>query len=156
MNPYYGGPNGGSFGGITVTFTKPDGTTDTFTPTDGTGTYPAGVLDALGTMYFYYAPDVAGNWSVTMSMPAQNFTDSTGTVQWMACTSQPAYFTVQTAAVNAGLLNGYPYSPLPNANTYWTYPIAANNREWSAISGDWLRLICDYSLSGLAAVWFSA
>ena len=44
----------GSYTGISVTFTKPDGTTDTFTPTDGTGTYPAGVTDALGTMYFYY------------------------------------------------------------------------------------------------------
>ena len=71
-------------------------------------------------------------------MPAQNFTDATGTVEYTACTSQPAYFTVQTAAVNAGLLNGYPYSPLPNSNVYWTYPISSNNREWAAIAGDWL------------------
>ena len=43
-----------------MTFTKPDGTTDTITPTDATGTYPAGVTDALGTIYFYYAPDDGG------------------------------------------------------------------------------------------------
>jgi len=137
---YYGPASlrGGSFTGISVTFTKPDGTTDIFTPTDGTGTYPAGVLDGLGTMYFLYAPDEAGNWSVTMSMPAQNFTDATGTVEWEACTSPPAYFTVQTAPVNAGLLNGYPYSPLPNSNVYWTYPVSSNNREWAAITGNWL------------------
>ena len=37
----------------------------------------------------------------------------------------------------AGLLNGYPWAQLPNANVYWSYPINDNNREWSAISGDW-------------------
>ena len=121
-----------------MTFTSPAGTSSTMTPTDGVGTYPAGVTDALGTMYFYWAPDAAGNWSVTFSMPAQNFTDVTGTVMYKACTSQPFYFTVQTAAVNAGLLNGWPYSPLPNSNVYWSYPINSNNREWSAISGNWL------------------
>ncbi|MGD0994771.1 MAG: PQQ-binding-like beta-propeller repeat protein [Candidatus Bathyarchaeia archaeon] len=124
------------FTGITVTFTKPDGNKDTFTPTDGTGTYPAGVTDPLGSMYFLYAPNMAGNWSVTMTMPAQNFTDWSGTVQWTACTSAPVYFTVQTAPVNAGLLNGWPYSQLPTG--YWSYPINSNNREWYQISGDWL------------------
>lgn len=131
--PYYGG-----FSGITVTFTKPDGTTSTLTPTDGIGLYSAGVTDSLGSMYFMYTPNMAGNWSVIMSMPSQNFTDRTGTVQWSGCTSKPAYFTVQTEPVNAGLLNGYPYAQLPNSNAYWTYPINSNNREWAAISGDWL------------------
>ena len=80
---------------------------------------------------------MAGNWSVTVSMPAQNLTDYTGTIQWTACTSQPYYFTVQTAPVNAGLLNGWPYSPLPNSNVYWNYPINSNNREWAAIAANW-------------------
>jgi hypothetical protein len=40
----------------------------------------------------------------------------------------------------AGLLNGYPWSPLPNANAYWSYPINSNNREWNQISGDWLGM----------------
>jgi hypothetical protein len=71
-------------------------------------------------------------------MPAQNITDSTGTVLYQACTSNTAYFTVQTDPVLAGLLNGYPWSPLPNENTYWSYPINSNNREWSQISGVWL------------------
>jgi hypothetical protein len=56
----------------------------------------------------------------------------------MACTSNTAYFTVQTSEVLAGLLNGYPWASLPNSNVYWSYPINSNNREWSAISGDWL------------------
>ena len=129
--PYYGG-----FTGITVTFTKPDGTTSTLTPTDGIGLYAAGVTDSLGSMYFFYAPNMAGNWSVTMTMPSQNLTDRTGTAQWSGCTSKPANFTVQKDPVNAGLLNGWPYSQLPTG--YWTYPINSNNREWATISGDWL------------------
>jgi len=138
MTSYYNPKlGGGSFQGVTATFTSPSGTTSTITPTDSIGAYPAGVTDALGTMTFYWSPDAAGNWSATVSMPAQSFTDVTGTVSYAACTSGAYYFTVQTAAVNAGLLNGYPYSPLPNSNVYWTYPINANNREWAAISGNW-------------------
>jgi hypothetical protein len=130
--PYYGG-----FTGITVTFVKPNGSEDTFMPVDATGQFDPGQTQALGAIYFYYEPDMAGDWSVTMSMPAQNITDSTGTVLYEACTSNTAYFTVQTDPVLAGLLNGYPWSPLPN--DYWSYPINSNNREWSAISGDWLQ-----------------
>jgi hypothetical protein len=131
--PYYKG-----FTGITVTFTKPDGTKDTFMPVDGTGMYAPGQTQALGAIYFFYAPDMAGNWSVSFTMPEQNVTDSTGTVIYSACTSKPAYFTVQTEPVLAGLLNGYPWSPLPKDNVFWSYPINSNNREWYQISGDWL------------------
>jgi hypothetical protein len=121
-----------------VTFVKPDGTKDTFMPTDGTGAYVAGETQALGALYFTdYAPDMAGNWSVSFTMTAQNITDSSGTVQYAGCTSNTAYFSVQTNPVLAGLLNGYPWASLPNSNVYWRYPINANNREWSAISGDW-------------------
>jgi len=130
-------PNWNGFYGLTVTFTRPDGTKDTFMPTDGTGAYKAGEMQALGALYFYYAPSMAGNWSVSFTLPAQNITDAAGTVYYAGCTSNTFYFTVQTAAVLAGLLNGYPWAQLPNSNVYWSYPIDANNREWGAISGDW-------------------
>jgi hypothetical protein len=126
------------FYGVTVTFVKPDGTKDTFMPTDGTGSYAPGQMQALGALFFFYKPSMAGNWSVSFTMPAQNITDASGTVQYSACTSNTAYFTVQTEPVLAGLLNGYPWAELPNQNTYWSYPINANNREWSQISGDFL------------------
>jgi hypothetical protein len=70
-------------------------------------------------------------------LPAQNITDSSGTVQFLGCNSNSAYFTVQTDPVLAGLLNGYPWAELPNSNVYWSYPINTNNREWYQISGDW-------------------
>ena len=74
--PYFNG-----FYGVTVTFVRPDGTKDTFMPTDGTGAYVAGETQALGALFFtYYAPNMAGNWSVSFTMPAQNITDSSGTV----------------------------------------------------------------------------
>ncbi len=133
QNPVFQG-----YSGVTVTFIKPDGSKDSFAPVDGTGQYIAGETEAIGDLYFFYAPDMAGNWSVTFSMPAQNITDNSGTVIYSACNSSTAYFAVQTDPVNAGLLNGYPYSQLPNSNVYWSYPINSNNREWSAISGDWL------------------
>jgi hypothetical protein len=122
---------------LTVTFARPDGTKDTFMPTDGTGSYEPGQMQSLGALYFFYKPDMAGNWSVSWTMPAQNITSSAGTVQFLGCTSNTFYFTVQTDPVLAGLLNGYPWSPLPNPNVFWSYPISANNREWSQISGEW-------------------
>jgi hypothetical protein len=131
--PYYDG-----YRGVIVTFVKPDGTKDSFKPVDGTGVYEAGQTQSLGAIYFFYKPDMAGNWSVSFTMPAQNLTDASGTVLMSGCTSDTAYFTVQKDPVLAGLLNGYPWSPLPNSNTYWSYPINNNNREWNQISGDWL------------------
>jgi outer membrane protein assembly factor BamB len=126
------------FRGVEVTFVRPDGTKDTFLPVDGTGQYDPGQMQSLGAIFFTYAPDMAGNWSVSFTMPAQNLTDSSGTVLYTGCNSRSFSFTVQTDPVLAGLLNGYPWSPLPNENAYWSYPINSNNREWSQISGDWL------------------
>jgi hypothetical protein len=131
-HPYFQG-----FIGVTVTFVRPDGTKDTFMPLDGTGGYVAGQMQSLGALFFSYTPQMAGNWSVSFTLPAQNLTDKSGTVLYQACTSSTAYFTVQTDPVMAGLLNGYPWSQLPNSNVYWSYPINANNREWYQISGDW-------------------
>jgi hypothetical protein len=133
------------FNGITVTFIKPNGTKDTFAPVDATGIYDPGQTQSLGALYFYYEPDMAGDWSVSFTMPAQDITDSTGTVQYMACTSNSFSFTVTEEEQLAGMLNGYPWAQLPNENTYWKYPINSNNREWNQISGDWLGS----SLTGL-------
>jgi len=131
-NPYFRG-----FYNVEVTFVRPDGTKDTFMPVDGTGVYGPGQLSSLGSMFFFYKPTMAGNWSVSFTMPAQNITDSSGTVQYLGCTSNTFYFAVQSDTVLAGLLNGYPWAELPNANVYWSYPINSNNREWTQISGDW-------------------
>lgn len=132
------------YANVSVTFIKPDGTKDTFMPRgqnfisghlDNIG---AGWTESVGALYFYYTPKEVGNWSVTCSFPGQTYTEltNTDTIYYKPSTSPPFYFTVQTEPVNAGIINGYPYSPLPTE--YWTNPVNINNREWSAISGDWL------------------
>jgi hypothetical protein len=75
------------FYGVTVTFVRPDGSKDSFMPVDGTGAYIPGEMSSLGSMYFFYKPQMAGNWSVSFTMPAQHLTDKTGTVLLEACTS---------------------------------------------------------------------
>ena len=52
-------------------------------------------------------------------------------------TKVAATFTVQQEQVLGGILNGYPWSPLPTG--YWTNPVYTNNREWASISGAWLQ-----------------
>src|SRR4030067_3170207 len=111
-NPYFLG-----YFGVTVTFVKPDGTKDTFMPVDGTHQYAPGQTQSLGAIFFFYKPDMAGNWSVSFTMPAQNITDTTGnppygSVLMLGCTSKSTSFTVQTDIVLAGLLSGYPGLPL--------------------------------------------
>jgi outer membrane protein assembly factor BamB len=131
------------YANVTITFTRPDGTNDTFMPTDESfiqahlGIAP-GWTESVGAMYFIYTPTVAGNWSVTFSFPGQLFTEKSNndTRYYEPCVAQPYKFTVQTDPVNAGILDGTPYAPLPTA--YWTNPININNREWAAIAGDWL------------------
>src|SRR4030065_2057011 len=70
-SPYFLG-----YFGVTVTFVKPDGTKDTFMPVDGTHQYAPGQTQSLGAIYFFYKPDMAGNWSVSFTMPApkKNYT----------------------------------------------------------------------------------
>jgi outer membrane protein assembly factor BamB len=131
------------YANVSVTFTKPDGTNETFMPTsqnfiDAGLDIGPGWTESGGLMYFYYTPDQVGNWSVTCNFPGQTFyeLDNSDSIYYKPSTSSPFNFTVQTEPVNAGLINGYPWAPLPTE--YWTNPVNINNREWSAINGDWL------------------
>ena len=133
--------------GITVTLTKPDGTTDVIGPLHS--------YVADGTCWFNYYPDQIGNWSAVFSFPGQyypagvyyngNYNGSVvngaatyfttaGTtypsMYYNPATSQVVNFTVQQDFVASW------YSALPG-NTYWTRPISMNNREWSTISGNY-------------------
>src|SRR3989337_2898788 len=67
--PYYDG-----FRGVEVTFVRPDGTKDTFLPVDGTHAYDPGQTQSLGAIYFFYKPNMAGNWSLSFPKPGQNLT----------------------------------------------------------------------------------
>ena len=132
------------FSGVQVTFTKPDGTNVTFAPVDPSevhaGITTPGVTEIGGEMYFIYAFDQAGKWSATFSYPGETFVQPgfpNDTIYYQPCSAPYFNFTVQTQPVNAGIINGYPYSPLPT--DYWQSPVNTNNREWSVLNGDWLQ-----------------
>jgi hypothetical protein len=116
--------------GLTVTVTKPDGSSETLGPfrTDATG--------GTGTAYI---PDQIGTYKLQTHFPAQwyNWTrpplfdpDVYGDIWYKASDSE----TIELV-VTSEQREYYPGHQLPD--TYWTRPIDAQLREWSTISGNW-------------------
>jgi len=119
--------------GLTVTVTRPDGTTETLGPfmTDTTG--------MTGTVY---VPSMVGNYTLQTHFPEQKVeaeflgppprTQPIGTI--MKASSSEKYVLI----VQQEPIKFHPGVPLPTE--YWTRPIDAQAREWSAISGNWLAI----------------
>lgn len=107
--------------GFTVTITKPDGTTETKGPF---------TTDATGSQWFNYVPTVVGTYSIQFSFPGQTFADRGDYYK-------PVTSPVTKLVVQQEPIPGYPTVPLPT--DYWTRPIYAENRDWSSISGNWLK-----------------
>lgn len=132
------------FSNTSITITKPDGSQDTFMPIDFTlqqiGIEVAGQQQIVGSLMFYYEPDQVGEYSLEASFAGQFYTIeslSLSVYYKPSETKEPATFTVQQEIVDqSGLLTGWPWSPLPE--NYWEEPVSIDNREWAAISGDWL------------------
>jgi hypothetical protein len=117
--------------GLTVTVTKPDGTTETLGPfrTDSTG--------GTGTIY---VPTMTGTYHFQTHFPAQWFNWSAppafsqniyGSIYYKESSSEKLAVVVTEEKQSI-----YPASPLPTE--YWTRPINAQHREWSSISGNWV------------------
>jgi outer membrane protein assembly factor BamB len=139
-----GSPSPWHFNNITVTFTRPDGTKDTFAPLDGSASslgLVAGQTEEIGAIWFMYTPAQLGNWSVSFSFPGETYTALNYSVYYKPSTSQPVTFTVQKDPVQVT-------QPVQLPTGYWTRPISAENREWYSISGDWLGA-ATYGPSGL-------
>jgi hypothetical protein len=122
--------------GLSVTITRPDGTTETIRDltTDSTG--------GTGTVF---VPTVAGNYTLVTHFPEQvTQTGKTspgitlGTIM-LASTSEPL-----TLVVTDEPQQYWPDIPLPTE--YWARPIDAQLFEWHTISGNWLRT---YSSGGV-------
>ena len=143
-----------SWENITVTFTYPDGTKNTYMPIDMTmaqiGVKVPGAAQIVGSLQFEFEPTQVGNYSVSASFPGKAYTNAgvsnalNQTVYYDPSSSTATTFTVQQDQVLNGILNGYPWSPLPTA--YWTNPVMTDNREWSAISGAWAQ--ANYGVTG--------
>lgn len=148
-NPTYNALPYPAYANVTCTITLPDGTKNTFMPTDSAvtaqnnGVATPGLSTAAGHLKLTYTPTMVGNYSVTASCPGlftttdEQYASMKLSVYYKPSSStQAATFTVQEEPVLNGLLNGYPWSPLPN--TYWENPVSTDNRDMSTISGAWV------------------
>jgi hypothetical protein len=115
--------------GLTVTVTRPDGTTETIN---------APKTDSTGGTGVVYVPTMTGNYTLVTHFPQQTLPTATarpfvtpaGTVM-LAGDSPPL-----TLVVTEEPIQYYPDAPLPTE--YWTRPIDVQLRSWSAIAGNWL------------------
>ena len=111
---------------------------------------PINSFVADGTTWFEYVPDQIGNWTVQFTYPGDyypagryvngvlnnsappgsSFMDQRDYPEtWY----KPPQTPVQTLTVQEEPVMSW-YSPLPT--DYWTRPISPENREWSAIGGN--------------------
>jgi len=119
---------------LSVTITKPDGTTETLT---GIRT------DATGGTGRVYVPTMVGNYTLQTHFPQQEVTATKRAGGFFT----PMYpiGTVMLASDSAKLtlivteepITFYPAHPLPTE--YWTRPIDPQQREWYTIAGNWLE-----------------
>jgi hypothetical protein len=133
--------------GYTVTITRPDGTKDTLKmdsqPHDGASWFEY-VADQLGTwkLQFSFAGTYhpAGRYfdgyivtaNSTVIDPEQSFRQPN---TYDSVYYEPSSTPEQTLTVQQELVSSWPPSPLPT--DYWTRPVTAGFREWSAIMGDY-------------------
>ena len=140
--------------GYTVSIIKPDGTKDTVGPMHS--------YVADGTAWFQYIPDQVGTWQLKFDFPGQYYPAGiyvNGIVNNASKTGnnypseyyEPASTGWQNLTVQQAPIMSW-YSPLPTG--YWTRPVNINNREWSAISGNypWIDISMGASMNG-AARW---
>ncbi len=109
-----------AFHGVTVTITKPDGTSET------RGPFNLLVVEN-SQHWFAYTPTTVGNYTFKASYPGE--TRPAG--QFSSAESPTT-----TLAVQQEPIQYYQDTPLPT--NYWTRPINAQNRLWASIAGDWL------------------
>ncbi len=120
-----------------VTFTKPDGSTDSKTVSSFQGDT---------TAYFEYPVDQVGTWKITFDFlggyyPAGNYTPAEAvyaggtmnaplSIYYKPSTDGPYDLIVQSQPALS-----WPGSPLPT--DYWTTPVEPENREWWPILGSY-------------------
>lgn len=130
-------PSGPAYEGITVTFTKPDGTKDVIGPIK---TEPWGTA----ANWFEYVPDQIGTWQYQLDFPGQVFPPQnisaytgSGVTLWEGGNYKASRTPVLTLNVTKDPVPGVAPVQLPSG--YWERPIREENKEWSTIGGDWLQ-----------------
>ncbi|MEM4733342.1 MAG: hypothetical protein QXD70_02310 [Candidatus Bathyarchaeia archaeon] len=120
--------------GLSVTITKPDGTTETISNIR---------TDATGGTGVVYVPTMVGNYTLQSHFPQQEITATKRAGGFF--TSMPPIGTIMLASSSEKLTlvvqeepaPPYPGHPLPTE--YWTRPIDAQKIEWWVVAGQWLE-----------------
>jgi len=110
-----------TFTGMSVTITRPDGTTETKGPFESS---------PIGSTTISYTPTQIGTYTFQFKYAGQTFAFGGGRT-YLPANSPTTELTVQEDPVS-----DYQEAPLPT--DYWTRPINAQNRNWYSIGGNWL------------------
>ena len=131
FSPTAGGDVGQRWDGFLITITKPDGTKLTLGP------WKCG--SDVGSDFKVFTPDQVGTYTIVFSWPGETVAASPADTTnaaigdfYQGSTSNPATLTVQQEP-----LTEWQEPPLPTG--YWTTPINAANRGWSALASNWLK-----------------
>jgi hypothetical protein len=111
--------------GYKFTFTRPDGTTTSFT-TDSE--------NATAATWFEWPADQIGEWKVKVEFPGTYFNGSTSEATQSAY-YQPSSAPEETFTVQTDYNPSWPQSALPT--DYWTRPVDFVHREWWPILGNY-------------------
>jgi outer membrane protein assembly factor BamB len=117
---------------MTVTVTKPDGTTETLGPFQS---------DATGGAHTTYTPTALGNYTFQMNFPTQTLQGANpfpgvAPNPYVNDSYQASKSNVFALRVQQDAISYPPETPLPT--NYWTRPIYAENNNWYSIAGNWL------------------
>jgi hypothetical protein len=116
---------------LTITVTKPDGTTETLGPVD---------TDSTGGTGLTYTPDQVGTYLMQSHFPEQvlqwtYYSYDTGEMFMEGTIMEASDSEVVELVVQEEAIPYYPGHSLPSE--YWTRPIDAQLREWYTIAGQW-------------------
>jgi hypothetical protein len=132
--PSAGGAGGDRWQNMTVTVTKPDGTTDKLGPFTS---------DPVGNAWTIYIPTTLGTYYFQSNFQGQSFPNRTiqispymAPVNLPAATYKPSTSVKVAVTVQNQSIAAYPNFPLPTG--YWQRPINSENTQWYQIAGSWL------------------
>jgi len=131
--PTANGIYGDRWQNLTVTVTKPDGTTQTLGPFKS---------DDTGGSYTAFTPDQLGNYTFVFNFPGQTLAGDNlaagQTSPYIGDYYQPSKSNKVTLLVQQESVPTIPQTPLPTS--YWARPVQSVNGLWSDITGNWLGL----------------
>ncbi|MCX8151104.1 MAG: PQQ-binding-like beta-propeller repeat protein [Candidatus Bathyarchaeota archaeon] len=139
--PTAAGIGGDRWKDMTVTVTKPDGTTQTLGPF---------ISDATGSTFTSYTPEMVGTYKFVLNYPGQTISMKHPQTGIKADVAALARFGMQDFENDTALPSSatefltVQQNPVPKIadyplpSSYWTRPIEGQNTAWASIASNWL------------------